>query len=231
MIEEDDNIYVLEDVEEEDPEDNSPLNFAAYDDEERERSDQEDLQQSGKARSAFGLLFKIMFNPVEGWKELRRSNTSVEKLQSGCFYPLLSLLALSNFADYFYSVNVNLSAVLTKAVVSFVAFFFGYFCIQMVLQWFLPKDMREKFDSKFGKAYTVISLATLALFSILTELLPMIWPILIFLPLWTFYLMFKGVRFFKFHQNEEMKFFVMSAAAMAGIPYLIDQALNAALHI
>ena len=225
-IEDNDNYYILEEDDQEI--DQSPLNFAAYNDEARENEEKEAVRHSHK-KSPIGILFRIMFNPVEGWKILRRHKISIESLQSGCFYPILAILALSKFADYFYSVNVNLSEIITQAVISFVAFFFGYFSIPMVLSWFLPREMSEAFEHRFGKAYILISLSTLALFSIVTDLFPMIWPILIFLPIWTLYLMFKGVRFFKFAEKDELKFFMLSGAAAIGIPLLIDWGLNAIL--
>ena len=217
-VEDNDNIYVLE--EERESED-SPRNFAAYSNEEGKEEEKE-----GQDKNAFSFLFKIMFNPVEGWKILRRSKVSVESLQSGCFYPLLALLAISKFAEFFYSVNVNLTQIVTKAVVAFVSFFFGYFCVRMVLTWILPKEMARQFEERFGKEYILIALSTLALFSILTDILPMIWPILIFLPIWTLYLMFKGIRFFHFPESQEMKFFVISGASVIGVPLLIEWLLE-----
>lgn len=223
-FEDNDNIYVLE---EETEEDKSPLNFAAYNDEDREETIEE--QQVGEAGSAIGLLFRIMVNPVEGWKRLRRSGLSVEKLQAGCFYPILALLSVSTFAEYFYSVSVNLSELVTQAVVAFVAYFFGYFCVMMVMNWIFPKEMAEKIESTFGKAYFIISMSSLVLFTIVTNLLPMIWPILIFLPVWTFYFMFKGVRFFHFPREKETRFYVIAVVAAVGMPLLIDRVLNAIL--
>lgn len=226
-IEDNENYYILEEEKEKVEIDETPRNFASYsiDDDEEGESDE---TEEGKV-SAIGLMFKLMFNPVEGWKYLRRSKIKPEALQGGCFYPLLALLAIGKFAEFFYSVNVELGQVVTQAVISFVAFFFGYFAVQMVLSWLLPEDMVKKFDTVFGKQYLIMSLSTLAFFSIFTDLLPMLWPILIFLPIWTFYIMFKGIRFFKFAQNQEMKFFVYSCAAVIGIPLLIDWVLNSVL--
>ena len=226
-IEDNENYYILEEEKEKVEIDETPRNFASYsidDDEEGESNETEEEKVS-----AIGLMFKLMFNPVEGWKYLRRSKIKPEALQGGCFYPLLALLAIGKFAEFFYSVNVELGQVVTQAVISFVAVFFGYFAVQMVLCWLLPKDMVKKFDTVFGKQYLIMSLSTLAFFSIFTDLLPMLWPILIFLPIWTFYIMFKGIRFFKFAQNQEMKFFVYSCAAVIGIPLLIDWVLNSVL--
>lgn len=226
-IEDNDNYYVLNETEEKETDD-SPLNFAAYEDSEEEESLGEKESVDTK-KSAFAILFKIMFNPVEGWKTLRRSRISVEKLQSSCFYPILALLAVSCFADYFYSVNVGLTQLVTQAVVEFVAFFFGFFCIQKILTWLLPKEQAEKVEENYGKEYTIISLSTLALFSILTNLLPMLWPVLIFLPIWTLYIMFKGIRFFLFPMKQEMKNFVIWGCAVIGVPLLVDWILNSIL--
>ena len=226
--EDNENLYNLEEEISQEEEDDSPFNFASYEGDEseiEEESDSVEQKSPGRFR-AFGLLLKIMFSPVEGWKSLRRSKIGVEEIQSGCFYPLLALLAMSKFADFFYSVNVSLTQVVTEAIVAFVAFFFGYFCIPVVLSWVLPKDVTEKFDCNFGKIYTVVALSTLVIFSIFRDLLPMLWPILIFLPIWTLYIMFKGVRFFFFENGRDMRFFLMAGAAVIGMPLIIDYVLN-----
>ena len=223
-VDDKDNLYILEEENDE-----SPKNYAQYSDEERMEDDIDTEEKSSSGKSAFATLLYIMFNPVEGWKALRRSNISLEKLQSACFYPLLAILAISKFAEYFYSVNISLYKLVSDAVIAFVAYFFGFFCIQLILSWFLSKELKEKFDSKYGKLYITISLSTLALFNIITDVLPMLWPILTFLPIWTLYLMFKGVRFFKFPINKEMSFFIVSGVATIGVPLLIEWGLNAVL--
>lgn len=222
--EDNNNIYILEEEEEKEIDD-SPYNYASL----KEVPNEDGNEEKTSERGAFSYLFRIMFNPVEGWKLLRRERVSTERLQSGCFYPILAFLAVSKFADYFYSVNIGLSQIITASVISFVAFFLGYFCIQLIMSWILPRDMAQKFEESFGKQYTIIALSTLAMFTVLTNLLPMIWPILIFLPIWTLYLMFKGVKFFHFQSQQEMKFFVLAGAAVIFIPLLIDWALNGVL--
>ena len=224
-VEDNERFYVLD--EEDKDIDDSPLNFAAYNLEERDESEEVVANEKDiKKRSPFGILLYIMFNPVEGWKKLRRSKYNVEAWQANCFYPLLAILAISKFAVFFYSVNATVSQVISESVISFVAFFFGYFSIPVVMSWLLPKEMTENFEERFGKEFILVALSTLALFSILTNLLPMLWPVLIFLPIWTLYLMFKGIRFFKFPKKEENKFFVISGVAVIGVPLLIDWALN-----
>lgn len=214
--------YQLEDHENDD----SPINFAAYDEDEAEENPIEEQEIKKGAGNAFLMLMRILFEPVEGWKRLRRSKVSVDAIQSRCFYPILAILAISEFADFFYSVNVSLAQVITGAVISFVAFFFGYFCVQMMVMWILPSRMGERYDSLYGKQYTLMALSSLALFSIFIKLFPMIWPILIFLPLWTLYLMYKGVKFFHFEAKEEMRFYLTTAVCVIAVPMIIDWGLT-----
>lgn len=224
IINDKDNIYVYRE-EDEDNIDDSPLNYASSDLNEND----DDIETNSKAirkKSAFLLLVKIMFFPVQGWKNLRREHPSIESIQSGCFYPILACLSISKFADYLYSVNVTLSSVITEAVVAFVSYFFGYFCILIILSKFLPRNTEKNFDTDYGKEYVIIGLSTLALFSIITELLPMLWPILIFLPLWTLYLLYRGSRFFKIAPNQELKFMIVICCSIIGVPLLIEWGLN-----
>ena len=224
--EENNNLYYNIEEDDQDP-DQSPYNYASpdSDDEIDEESDNESISRV----SAWHIFWKILFNPAEGWKTLRRSRISNEALQSACFYPLLALLALSKFSEFFYSVKVSLQEVVTQAIIAFVSYFLGYFCIIFILNLLLSKPVSKNFDSNFGKCYITIGLSTLALFAIIPNLLPMLWPILIFLPLWTIYLLYKGSRYFKLSESQVLKFLVLTVVSIIGLPLLIDWGMNALL--
>ena len=221
MENEEDIYYVYN--EDEDPVD-SPLNYAVADED-----DQQDDDLTEEKTSPLKLMFNVLFTPVQGWKKARREKITVENLQSGCFYPLLAVLALSRFTDFFYSTRATLSNTVTEAVVDFVSYFFGYFSAVIFLKIFLKKPVGEYFETNFGKVYIMLSMSTLVLFSIFTNLLPMLWPILIFLPLWTIYLMYRGVRFFKLSENILLKFTILTCASVIGFPLIIEWLLNTIL--
>lgn len=216
-----DNIYIYN--EEEDPDD-SPYNFASI---ENQEEDEEQLnEEEDKKKHPFSLLLEVMFNPVQGWKRIRRLKLTAENMQSGCFYPLLAILALSKFSDYFYVAKANLSMVVSQAIVAFVSYFFGYFCVIIFMKNIFSKPVSDYMESNFGKIFIMLPMSTLVLFSIFTNLFPMLWPILIFLPLWTLYIMYKGIRFFKLGQSQVLKFTVLSCVSVIGFPELIDWLLN-----
>ena len=233
--EEKDRIYTYYEEDSKDIDD-SPYNYA-YQPGEEENEDEEELEEAEeeeeelsdvnkKVKSPFLHLLAIMFSPVQGWKSLRRDKLSVENMQSGCFYPLLAILALSKFSAFLYTVDATLSSVITQAVIAFVSYFFGYFCILLILSNILPKNTVENFENEYGKEYIIVGLSTLVLFSILIEWLPMLWPVLIFLPLWTVYILYKGAGFFKMTENQITKFMVLTIVSVIGLPILIDWGLN-----
>ena len=214
-----DNFYILPDGEDD-----------GYDgDDDNDDEEEDGMLSSSNKKSSFLLLYKILLHPVEGWKALRRSNKKPEQLQSECFYPLLALLAICKFADLFYSPRTSLSEILVEAVIAFVSFFFGYFCILLILKSILPYKIGLQFQENFGKSFVIISLSSLCMFGIFIELLPMLWPILIFLPLWTIYIICKGIKFFKLPERGILRFTVILCLTIIGVPLLIDNLLDMVL--
>lgn len=219
---EDDNLYEL--PEEEDEDDKWGLNYAQAShyvvEDDDEESEDDNLKE--KRIAPFLIMLKILFSPVEGWKSLRRAKISVEKAQSECFYPLLAILGASSFILFAYIPNITFTQVVVRGFISFLSFFFGYFCVVILLKLILPKYNRHVFETEYGKVFLIMSLSTLSLFAILTELLPMLWAILIFLPVWTIYSMCKGMKFFKLPDRGTLRFTVFVCCSVIIVPYAID---------
>lgn len=207
---------------EEDDFDNSGLNYATYSIEESEEKNQ--IKQ--KNVKPFYSLLKIMFSPIEGWKTLRRQNAIPEEMLNGCYYPILALMASSFFLLLFYYPSYSLTTVITKAIICFVAYFFGYFAILLIFKLILSKRTKHNFETNFGKSFVIISLSTLAVFKIMSNIIPVLWPLLIFMPIWTVYLMFKGMRFFKLPKKISPFFLIVVYGSVLGIPALIDMLLT-----
>lgn len=172
--------------------------------------------------SVFGLLLKTLLNPLAGWKAVRRYKITPEVAQHECFYPLLAFYAISKFAILAYSSKADLSEVIVDAVTAFVSFFFGYFCILMLLKNVMPRIVAEQFETNFGKTLVVFSLSSLCLFFIFTELLPMLWAVLIFLPLWTVYMICRAARFLKVPEERHVMTLGLLNIIIIGMPALLE---------
>lgn len=169
-----------------------------------------------------GFMFRIMFNPVEGWKALKRARLATETVASKCFYPILALTAISEFAILWNGIDPTLNNAVVRAVTCFISFFFGYFVSILLSELILPKQSRGVLKTNFGKEFVMICMSTLALFKIFLNLLPMMSPVIVFLPLWTIYLIFKASKTLRVPKDSENSTTVMLCVLIIGAPLLFS---------
>lgn len=179
-------------------------------------------RQSGSDRtSPFLLMLGVLSNPIEGWKSVRRSGINPDETLKGCFYPLLAFYALSRFSVFFYTSRVDFGQLFIDVLISIVSFFFGYFCILILLRTLMPAGVKDNITSNFGKVFIIISLSSLCMFFSFLEIMPMLWDLLIFLPLWTIYVVCRGARFFRFPEHKQISCTGILCFVIVGVPCLL----------
>ena len=156
-----------------------------------------------KMPSPFAIMLKTMFTPVEGWKALKRAKFQPDRVAASLFYPCVAFASLSEFSAFVYEANVTVASVLVRAVETFISFFFSYYSVLAAAGILLGKRGGGILNSPFGKIFTMTSMATLPVFYMFYRLLPILGPMLVFLPLWTIYLVFRGVRFLRLPKEKE----------------------------
>lgn len=232
---EDDSFYILDDEEyddysseevyppEEEDSDDVDYEADANDDEADDKdSDKEaEAEKTPKTQSPFLLLVKMMLNPVTGWKEIRRANMPPDELSRRCFYPLLAIAAASCFIELLYDSSKTVSDCMVLAVSVFSSAFFGNFLIQILAKASLPEKLKKLTETRYFKDYIIYCLSTLAIFFILFTALPMISPVLVFLPLWTIYLAIRGARFFRFPKEKSNLLKTLFCLYIIGAPVAI----------
>lgn len=181
---------------------------------------EEGNQENPKHQSPFMLLIDILFTGTAGWKRLRRARLTPEQTAAGCFYPILALVAICRFADWFYLPEFDLASTLVQAASIFASFFFSYFAAQVICKWFFPAEAKSKVDSPYFKLVVQYALASLALFWIPAEVLPILEPITVFLPIWTVFIITKGVRFLRLPENHKNRCMVTIIVSTVLTPYL-----------
>ena len=206
-----------DDIDEEDTEDENYLE----NDEDNEDDEDNNNDNGNKKSSPLKLLFSMMLNPIEGWKNIRRRDLSVERTSGQCFIPLAALAACACFMECIYNSATTLSMAMIEGVKVFVALFFGNFLALALEKMMLPKDYKDISDSVFGKKYMMYLMSTMAIFMILYELLPMIGPIIAFTPLWTIYLAMRGAKFFRFPAEKRNLLTALVCMIVVASPFAV----------
>lgn len=183
-----------------------------------EEDNQYDSNDGEKILSPIQILFKTMLTPVEGWKSLKRAELKPDRFASGCFYPILALAAISVAANFYYDALFSFTQWVEWGLITFITFFFGYFSVILIGSFVLSGKAAEFIKMDIGKNFVMLSMSTLALFWILIQLFPMIEPVLVFLPIWTIYLIFKGVRVLRINRENENTTTVLLCVLIISMP-------------
>lgn len=188
-------------------------------DEEAEANNEPEIKNV-KRPSPIGIMFKTMLGPMEGWKELKRARLSTDEFASRCYYPMIALAAISEGAMIFYEANITIGDWAKTALSTFITFFFGYFTVLFLGSFTLPRKSRDVLKKDVGKQFVMLAMSTLALFWSAICLFPMLEPVLVFLPLWTIYIVFKGVRRLRVPQEVQSSTTGLLCMLIIGVPVL-----------
>lgn len=228
--EEDNNIYSLPEEEEEND------SYILPDEDPDEDTDPDDGDEPGKYPDPVGprrkeagrwyplsLMFKVLFNPVEGWKALNRHKSlTPEVMARRCFFPMAALAAVSAFSVFIYGFDPSVEQAVVKATVSFITFFLGYYSILFCGRILLGPEVGSRLDDRYGRGLVMLSLSTLALFSSINRWMPMLEPVLVFLPLWTIYTVTRGVKYLRAPAGRATRVTVIVVALIIGMPLVIN---------
>lgn len=183
-----------------------------------------------KPKTPFLLLLQILMTGTAGWKDLRRSRFTPEQAAAACFYPLVALASVCRFADWFYLPEFILSNTLIDAASVFASFFFSYFAVQVVCRWLFPFEAKDSTETPYFKLLVQYSLSSLALFWIPGELMPILEPLTVFLPIWTAFIMTKGMRFLRIPEQMLNRCMVTLIVTTIVMPYIFMWACEKILN-
>lgn len=168
----------------------------------------------------YRFLF-LLVSPLNGWKKFKNLGLKTDVVAQKLFYPLIALTSLSVFMEKIYN-DASLESLLQSAIITFVAFFFGYFLILILTAILLKSESKTKFQADFGKTYVMINLSSLAVFYILNNLFPPLEPILVFTPIYTIYLIIKGSRFLRIPEEETTHTNIVLSILIIGVPIALS---------
>lgn len=201
---------------------NDEIDSPLYSIEDEDLDEEEAMDDDPKKKnpSPLAILFKTMLTPVEGWKALKRAGFRTEEVAERCFYPLIALAAVTDVANMFYEAHYSFGNWAIDGLITFITFFFGYFTVLLFGGIILPKKSRDLMKSEIGRQFVMICMSTLAIFQSLINVIPMIEPVLVFLPIWTIYLIFKGVKILRVPKEVENSTIGYLCLLIIGAPIL-----------
>lgn len=198
-------------------------------DEEEEVETKEEQEKPSDARrprkpkryAPLTAVLRLLLRPVEGWKSILRARYSTAEFLGGCFYPLTGLAGLSCLADLIYNPDATIGATMTLTVVTFMSLLIAYFATVLVIELAMRPLKGTKLTGHDGKIFIMTVTSTLALYTTISNLLPMMNPLTVFMPLYTVYLIMRGIRLLHIPRDKETRVAIELSALTIGIPLLL----------
>lgn len=172
------------------------------------------------------LFIYLVLSPNIGWRKIKNASLRIDEYSRILFFPLLALVAACRFVDKIYVSNRSVGHLLQEAVAMFVAGFAGYYLVSLLARLFLPAAARRKIDSPFGNIYVMTIMSTLAVCTIIAEVMPWLGMLLLVPPIYSAYILVKGVRYLRIPEHETMPVEIFMVFFSFGIPlgiyFLLD---------
>lgn len=168
--------------------------------------------------SRISLLWRVMLGPATGWKDLKRASLKKEAVASVYFYPLCAAAALSQFVDLIYEAHQSVLKLIVSALVIFVSYIFSYIVFPILGRPSLCAEANKTLETNFGRNALMVLFSTLALFKVAYNAIPFMEPVLVFLPLWTIYLIHRLVPVMRVPKEKWGTTTVILSVLTIGLP-------------
>ncbi len=181
-----------------------------------------DKPQKSPNRTAWADFLALFISPDSAWLRIFTSGRSADDTARRVFYPLVALSAALQFCSLIYNPGAPLSSVIQQAIVVFIAWFIGYFgVVTIVSNAIFGEESKELGSSVNGKKLIMLSMSSLTVFYIFGEVLPLLDPILTFAPIYSIFLVSRGVKVIGVPTSQRTRISVFYSVLIIGIPLLL----------
>ncbi len=167
-------------------------------------------------------IIQVIVSPRDGWESINISDTRTEDLISKVFYPMLAVLAVSEFAPVLYDHTLTISTLLVNALATFAAYFFTFFINVQVMSLAFPEAARTRVAVDRLTDFTIYSLILLIIIEIISNLLPTdFMPITALAFLYMPLVIYRGMMYLDIKGVHSLWATVLATLLLVGLPQLI----------
>lgn len=172
--------------------------------------------------SVFKNIVQVIVSPRDGWEAVNISDTRTEDLISSVFYPLLAVLAISEFGPMMYDSTLTLSHTLVNAIASFAAFFFTFFITTQVMALAFPELVRTKAATDRLTDFVIYNMILILLVETISNLLPLdFMPLTILGLLYLPWVIFRGMTYLNLKGTQAIWSTILATILLIGLPLLL----------
>ncbi|MCM1349431.1 MAG: hypothetical protein NC338_08470 [Firmicutes bacterium] len=171
-------------------------------------------------------MLQLILSPRRGWEDVAVDNFPSQCLLKSGFVPLIILVSLTCLPSLWYHSDATLAAVLERMVAYFVTYLTSYYIASLVFSLYIPSCTDGVMSLNKNNTFILYNLGILAVLNILTNLLPMVPDMLYLLPVYVYFIMWRGIAYMEVKFNGVILFMVLNLVAVLLPPFLLRYLFN-----
>lgn len=169
-------------------------------------------------------ILQLILSPARGWEDISASGDEPSELCRTGLYPILGVLALSNFIQLFYG-RIDLVQALERAVIDFGIYFACYFLGALILEQTIGSMVQGEINRRKIDTVSVYAMALMAITGIIPNCLPAPLSLMIILPVFVALVVYKSYRYLTISRDDDVRFLLISACALVALPFTLRYCL------
>ncbi|MDE6276807.1 MAG: hypothetical protein K2M06_01715 [Muribaculaceae bacterium] len=183
-------------------------------------------------------LLQLLLVPSSGWDDIAQSSPDPAMLLRRGFYPLLAVVALSEFCGLLYNKGLSVDTVILRAIVDLGTYFVSYYLARIAFEMYIrplsiasAADSSDRSDAIASRSLSLIlfALGEMLIFRFIANILQADITIIKFLPLYLILILYKARGFMNIRNDSVMNFTCLAAVATILIPLILHYILSAIL--
>lgn len=167
-------------------------------------------------------ILQLLISPSKGWEDVSATGTPPAEITRRGFYPLLGVLAVTSLVRLVYhDMGYTLVDALQNAIIAFTVYFVTMFIAGYCFSVFMPAIGGKANSLNKNSSYITFCLGTLALISIVANLIPVDLVLMKILPAYVAFIMFKATVYLDILPDKIGQFMFLSVFSIGVPPFLL----------
>lgn len=171
-------------------------------------------------------MLQLLLSPRRGWEDIAVDNWPSGVILRKGFVPLLIIVSLTCLPSLWYHSHATLAGVCERMVACFVKFLASYYVASFCFSLYIPSCTDNVMSLNKNHTFIVYSLGLLALLNVLTNLLPMVPDMLYLLPVYVYFIMWRGITYMEVKFDGVISFMLLDLLALLLPPFLFQYLFN-----
>lgn len=171
-------------------------------------------------------MLQLVLAPVKGWEDISADGLDARQLLVKGLIPFVAIVSLSVLVRLIYNPDISVIVLLQQVVISFIKYFVTYFIATFAFTLYLPGVTDGELSLTKCHTFIIYGTGLLALCGFIQNLMPVDMALVLVLPIYVFYILWRGLRYLNISFNGVGTFMLITLFAVVVPPYFIQYFFN-----